>query len=149
MHRDVVSGPVERLLNPIPGRLEHLRVDAELAGVANLHARMLGLVRAQHGRDVVLGVTGCEQHARDRQHQVMPGRMQLVETVANDGGGELQESALDVIVRQPLAQAPGDGVELFHRIHVTTAVTADHDSDLAHLALSWCRPVPCGLMPPP
>ena len=77
-----------------------------------------------------------EQHAGNRQHQVVPGLMQLVETVTNDGSGKLQKTALDLILRQPFAQAPSDGVEFFHRIHVTTAVTADHDPDFAHLVLS-------------
>ena len=84
-------------------------------------------------------MAGCEQHAGDRQHQIVPGLVQLVETVANDGGGKLQKTALDLVLRQSFAQTPSDGVEFRHRILVTTAVTADHDPDFAHLvrSLSW------------
>ena len=149
VQRYIPVRPVQRLPDSVSRRLEHLRIDTELARIANLHARVPRLVGAQHRRDVVLGVTRREQHAGNRQHQVVPGLVQPVETVTDDRGGELQKAALDLIPRQPLAHAPGDGVELVHRIDVATAVTANHDSDLAHLALSWCRPARCGVIPPP
>ena len=147
--RHIVPRPIQRLLDAIPRRFQHLRIDAELACVADLHAGMRNLVSAQYRRDVVLGVAGREQHAGHRQHQVVPRRVQLVQTVADDGRGELQEPALDLVLWQPLSQASGDSVELRDCVLVTAAVTADHDPDLAHSVLSWFRPMPCGLMPQP
>ena len=77
----------------------------QLAAVVDRHPGMLGLIGVEHRGDVVLGVAGGEEHAGHRQHAVCAALAQLVQAVADDRRGELEKAALDVVLRQALADA--------------------------------------------
>ena len=134
---------VQRLPDARAGRAQQLAVDRQLASVVDLHLGVLGLVGAEHRGDVVLRVPGGEEHARHGEHLVVPALAQAVEAVADDRGRELQEAALDLVLRQPFADAPRDGIEFGDRPAVPAAVAAHHDSGLASIPVHRPFPFAC------
>ena len=132
VERDAAPGRVERGGDPVPRGAKQLLVDPELAGVADLHLRVLGLPGVEHRRDVVLGVAGREQHPGDREAKLGPAPAELVEPVADHRGRELEEPALDVVLREPLADAGRDRLELRDGLRVAAPVAAHHHPDPAH-----------------
>ena len=141
MERDVPAGRVEGGGDPVTRGAKQLFVDPELARVADLHLRVLGLVGIEHRRDVVLGMAGREQHPGDREAELVAAPAKLPEPLADHRGRELEEPALDVVPRETLADAGGDRLELRDGLHVAASVAAYHHPDPAHApAPPACRP---------
>ena len=134
VERDLPAGRVERGGDPVARGAKQLLVDPELAGVADLHLRVLGLAGVQHRRDVVLGMARREQHPGDREAEAVAPCAELVEPFADHRGRELQEPALDVVPREPLPDAGRDRLELRDGLRVAAPVAAHHHPDPAHAA---------------
>ncbi len=122
---------VDRFSDPVARRGEQLGVDAEVAAEVDLQA-MQGGVGVQHRGHVVLDVAGGEQHARHREHVAHALRPQAVEAVVQDRPRELEEAALDRVVRQARDQARDQALELGHRVDIARAVAAHHDPNPSH-----------------
>ena len=69
MPSDIALSAIERFLDPVGSGANHLGVDAELLAVINLES-VFGRISIEDGGNVVLGVTGGEEHAGDGQHLV-------------------------------------------------------------------------------
>ena len=99
------AGRIKGGADPVARGAKELLVDAELARVSDLHLRVFRLEGVEHGRDVVLGVARREQHPGHREAEPVATRAKLLETLADDGGRELEKPALDVVLREPLPNA--------------------------------------------
>jgi len=77
-------------------------------------------------------MAGGEEHAGHRKNPGMAARTQAIQAIADDRAGEFQKAAFHLVLRQPVANATGDGVEFAHRLHVAATVAANHDACLAH-----------------
>src|SRR3546814_14216521 len=70
---------------------------AEIAPVDDLRIGMLGSIAVQHARNVILGVSRREQHARQGEDfRVAPGA-QCVQSVADNRSSEFQKAEIDIV----------------------------------------------------
>ncbi len=109
------------------GGIEHLEIDAEFGPISDLDAMLCG-IGVEHGRDVVLGVAGGEQHARQREHALDACVPQLVETKIDHRVGEFEIAVFDRNAFKALAEDIGQMGEFVDGATVAAAVTAQHDA---------------------
>ena len=64
------TGSLQRLFDAVAGCADHLEVNAKLAPIVEFDARVLRRPGIQHRWNVILGVAGCKQHARNRQNMI-------------------------------------------------------------------------------
>ena len=87
-------------------------------------------------------MAGGEEHARHGEDAIDALGAQLVQTVADDGGGEFQVTELHGILRQAFLQVSGQHGKFTHRVRVAAAVTTQHHTKfLAHVLPSECPAV--------
>ena len=116
---------LETLADALAGRPDHLRIDAELAAIANGEI-VLGGIGVEDGGNVVLGVAGGKQHARQRHDVPRTLAPQLVEAGADDGLGKFQIAMLGAPIGQARLQLFGKAAKFLHRRLVAAAMAAEH-----------------------
>src|SRR5262249_3407474 len=112
-------------------------IDVEVAAVVDADLRMPRRVFVEYGGNVVLHMTGGEEHAGHGEDALDALGAQLVQAVADDRAREFEEAAGDRIVRQPPGKAVRHGGELADRLVIAAAMAAHHYADLAHLPALW------------
>ncbi len=119
---------IERLLHAVGGGAHHLGVDAEILAVIDPEI-VGGGIGVEHRGNVVLGVARREQHAGHGEHAGDALGFQLVQTGADDRGGEFEIAIFDRIVRQALLQMFRQHGELAHRRRIAAAVATNHHTE--------------------
>ena len=132
--RDPACGAGFGLLDALGSDGEQPSVHGEIAAIVDLEIATLGRIGVEHRGDVVLHMAGGEQHAGNRQDVPHATAIELVESVADDGTGEFEETRGDRILRQSCLDAGGHRLEFGDRFQVAAAMAADHHPDLAHSA---------------
>ena len=97
---------VKRLGDTVACRLQHLKIDRKLAAILDGDA-MLGGIGIENGRDIVLRMSGGEQHARDGQHMCHALFPKFVQTGFDDRRRKFQIAVFDRPVREQRCQLLG------------------------------------------
>ena len=127
-HRHVAARFIQRFLYAVGGGLEHLQIDRQFATVADIDPVIAGGPRVQHRRNVVLCVTGREQHAGHGENVVDPLIDQLAQPVLDHRRGEFQKPVFDGNAVGPFAYRDRQFFELGNRAFIAAAMAAHHDA---------------------
>ncbi len=134
VRRIILAHAVDRLLDAGAGGAHHLGIDAELAAVLDPQALVLRHICIEHRGDVVLDVSGGEQHARHRQDMGVALGPQRLDPVADHRRGELQKRVLDIVVRHARGELARHLGEFAARARIAAAVPAQqHACFLRHV----------------
>ncbi len=136
LHRDMITGGGNGFAHPVAGGADQLHIHAKVPAIGDLQVRMPGGIGVEHRGQVVLDMAGGEQHARHGDDALVAPPAQGIQAVADDRGGELQETAVHVVLRQPRLDAFGDALKFSDGVFIPAAVAADHDTNVIHMIAS-------------
>ena len=120
------AGRLQPFLDAGRSGADHPQIDPQLAAIVNGHVRVHRLIGVQYRGDVILGVTGCKQHAGHRQNVVHALRLQRVQSLVQNRIGKFQIAVIHRHFWKALTQPLGKTGELINGIFVAAAMTADH-----------------------
>ena len=135
--RDRSSSRIQGFHNATAGGIDHLWIDAKFAAIQDFNAVILGLIGIQYRGNVVFGMAGGEQHARDGKDTLVAACAQRIQPGTNNRRGKFQKAVINIVIRQAAAQPFGNRLEFMHRGFVAAAMAAyDNASFLRHFSSS-------------